>query len=155
MPLTIRPAQPTDRDACLALLSQLGGPDRRPVPDGAAAIFDLLADRSRGAILVAVDGDIVLGMAAQSYNVAMRYGGEYAQLEELIVDPAARGRQAGARLVEAAIQAARTRGAAEYGLYLLAWTEHNRPFYEKFGLKAVGTEMRMRLTAAAMPEDAQ
>lgn len=145
--LTIRPARPDDRDACLALLGRLGGPDGREVPPGAAGVFDALVGQARGAILVATDGEDgpVLGMAAQTYNIAMRYGGEYAQLEELIVDPAARGRKAGVSLVQAAIQAARDRGAAEYGLYLVPWTEHNRPFYEKFGLKALGTEMRMEL----------
>ena len=33
----------------------------------------------------------------------------------------------------------------EIGLYLVEATEHNRPFYEKYGFVAVGTEMRQRL----------
>ena len=51
----------------------------------------------------------------------------------------------GARLVEATIEQARARGCAEIGAYLVAATEHNRPFYEKFGFQSVGTEMRQVL----------
>lgn len=145
MTLAIRPARADDRGRCLQLLAMLGGPDGRTVPPGAAAVFDALANKARGEILVAEANASVIGMAAQSYNLALRYGGEYAQLEELIVDPSARGMNAGGRLLEAAIAAARARGAAEYGLYLVAWTEKNQPFYEKFGLKRVGSEMRMPL----------
>jgi GNAT superfamily N-acetyltransferase len=71
--------------------------------------------------------------------------GEYAQLEELIVDPAARGKNVGGLLVETAVERARTRGCPEFGLYLLEATEHNRPFYEKVGFEHVGSEMRQRL----------
>jgi GNAT superfamily N-acetyltransferase len=44
--------------------------------------------------------------------------------------------------MNAAVAAAQTRGCAEFGLYLVASTENNRTFYEKFGFQAVGTEMR-------------
>ena len=75
----------------------------------------------------------------------MRYGGEYCQLEELIVTPAARGKNVGGRLVQGAIDNARARGCAEMGLYLLETTEHNRGFYAKYGFEVIGTEMRMKL----------
>ncbi len=145
MTVTVRAAAAADAKRCLELLTMLGGPEGRALPDGAGTLFDDLLTAERGQILVAEDAGEVLGMATQSYNIALRYGGEYAQLEELIVDPKARGKNVGGRLLAAAIDAARARGAAEYGLYLLAWTEHNRPFYEKFGLKVVGSEMRMAL----------
>ena len=142
----IRLAEASDRDACLRLLAMLGGPDgRAPLPASASA-FAALLDRTRGEVHVAEKDGAVVGMAAQSFNLAMRYGGEYAQLEELVVDPAARGLNLGGRLLEASIASARARGAAEYGLYLVAWTENNRPFYEKYGLKVVGSEMRMAFT---------
>jgi GNAT superfamily N-acetyltransferase len=112
---------------------------------GSDGVFDQLVRQERGQIWVAeVDGQ-VLGMAAQSFNLAMRYGGEYAQLEELIVDPDARGLKLGGLLLEAAIAGARARGCAEFGLYLVEWTKGNQPFYEKYGLERVGSEMRMGL----------
>ena len=97
--------------------------------------------------ILVVDDDAfgVLGSASISYNVAMRYSGEYCQLEELFVDPAARGKNAGGLLIEGIIAAARERGCAEIGLYLVEWTTHNQPFYEKYGFEVVGAEMRQRL----------
>ena len=145
MTVNIRNAASADRERCLTLLAMLGGPDGRETPASALETFDSLLSKARGQVLVAEEDGVILGMATQSFNLAMRYGGEYAQLEELIVDPAARGKNVGGLLLTASIDAARARGAVEFGLYLVEWTEHNRPFYEKYGLKAVGTEMRMPL----------
>ena len=109
-------------------------------------MFDMLVGQSRGLILVAEQTGEILGMASVSFNLAMRYGGEYCQLEELIVDPEARGKNVGGLLVEATVAGARTRGCTEIGLYLLDTTEHNRPFYEKFGFRVIGSEMRQQLS---------
>ena len=107
--------------------------------------FEKLLEKERGGIIVAAEGSNILGMATVSYNLAMRYGGEYCQLEELIVAPEARGKNIGGLLVQQTIDNAKSRGCADYGLYLVETTEHNRPFYEKYGFIAVGTEMRQRL----------
>ena len=146
MSITLRPAESTDQDRVAELLAALGAAaDLRPLPDNFATTFADLLDQSRGRIIVADEAGSILGMASVSYNVAMRYGGEYCQLEELIVDPEARGKNVGELLVQQTIDDAKARGCAEYGLYLVEHTEHNRPFYEKYGLEAVGTEMRMPL----------
>ena len=145
MTVKIRNAVTTDREACIELLQELRAADRGPLSVDAGEVFDRLLDGVRGRILVAEDDGELLGLASVTFNLAMRYGGEYCQLEELVVDPAARGKQLGARLVEAAIGQAKARGCAEIGAYLVAATEHNRPFYEKFGFEAVGTEMRQVL----------
>ena len=105
----------------------------------------MLLSKERGQITVAVEDGTVLGMATVSFNLALRYGGEYCQLEELIVSPRARGRNLGGRLVQTVVEIASTRGCAEIGLYLLESTEHNRPFYAKYGFEGVGSEMRQRL----------
>mgnify|MGYP000191560241 FL=1 len=119
----------------------------REAAPGWPATFDTLIEQSRGEILVADDGAAGLaGLATVTYNLAIRYGGEYCQLEELFVDPGARGRNLGGLLIEAVLARARARGCAECGLYLLPHTEENRPFYEKYGFEAVGAEMRQKLT---------
>lgn len=146
MTVKIRNAVATDREACIELLQELRAADRGPLSVDAGEVFDRLLDGVRGRILVAEDDGELLGLASMTFNLAMRYGGEYCQLEELVVDPAARGRQLGARLVEATVERAKGRGCAEIGAYLVAATEHNRPFYEKFGFAAVGTEMRQVLS---------
>lgn len=145
MSVIIRPANAHDREACLELLEDLSDATGGSMSSKAGEIFDLLLDGLRGAVLVAEEDGELLGLASVTFNPAMRYGAEYCQLEELVVDPAARGKKVGALLVETLLSQARERGCAEVGAYLLASTEHNRTFYEKFGFRAVGTEMRQRL----------
>ena len=143
MAIEIRLARTEDEARCIELLSLLQ--ERLPRPEW-AAVFQELLTRERGQVLVADEDGVLLGSAAVTFNLAMRYGGEYCQLEELIVSPEARGRNLGGLLLEATIAEARARGCAEYGLYLVEHTTHNRPFYEKYGLRTVGDEMRMSLT---------
>jgi GNAT superfamily N-acetyltransferase len=137
--------EPEDKDRCLQLLAALtsttDASPELPIRDS----FEKLLEKGRGEIIVAVEDATILGMATVSYNLAMRYGGEYCQLEELIVAPEARGKNIGGLLVQRTIENAKSRGCTDYGLYLLETTEHNRPFYEKYGFIAVGTEMRQRL----------
>ena len=142
MTITIRPAVPQDEARCLELLSLLRNEQPQPAW---TTVFRQLLTRERGQILVADEDGALLGSASVTFNLAMRYGGEYCQLEELIVAQEARGKKLGGLLLEATIAEARQRGCAEYGLYLVEWTTHNRPFYEKYGLKTVGDEMRMAL----------
>ena len=145
MSVTVRTATAADQPRCMALLGMLGEATGGSYHPGAPRAFDSLLDEARGQVLVADEDGTLLGMATVSYNVAMRYGGEYCQLEELIVDPEARGKNVGGLLVEATVRVAKQRGCAEYGLYLVATTESNRPFYEKYGFEVVGSEMRQRL----------
>ncbi|MCB1683790.1 MAG: GNAT family N-acetyltransferase [Pseudomonadales bacterium] len=145
MNIEIRSARPRDKARCLELLQALNPSGTQGGGKSAGRAFEELLTRARGEVLVASEETRILGMATVSYNLAMRYGGEYCQLEELIVDSDARGKNIGALLVQKSIDNARSRGCAEFGLYLLESTEHNRPFYAKFGFEAVGTEMRQKL----------
>lgn len=146
MSVAIRAGRLEDVESCRSLLEILGAADnQRQAPPGFNTIFEKLLTEERGRVVVAEEAGVVLGMATVSYNIALRYDGEYCQLEELIVDPSARGKNVGGLLVQQTIADAKARGCAEFGLYLVEHTEHNRPFYEKYGLQAVGTEMRMPL----------
>ena len=145
MSVTIRSAEANDKIRCLELLALLGETAGDSFDARAPEVFDLLLEKSRGQVLVADEGGALLGLAAFSYNVAMRYGGEYCQLEELIVDPKARGKNVGGLLVDAMLERASERGCAECGLYLLETTEHNLPFYQKYGFERVGSELRRTL----------
>ncbi len=144
MNMTYRPAGADDKEQCLSLLAELGGAALTPA-NVMAPVFTALLEGSRGEVIVAAEDGQLLGLASVSYNLAMRYGGEYCQLEELIVSPAARGKNLGAGLVNATLERARARGCAEYGLYLVEATRHNQGFYEKLGFEVVGAEMRMPL----------
>ncbi len=145
MAVEVRAARADDEAGCMFLLEALIG---RPRTDAWRTVYRRLLDGSRGAVLVAHEAGALLGVATVSYNLAIRYGGEYAQLEELIVSAEARGKSAGGLLVQAAVDAARARGCAEMGLYLLPSTEGNRPFYAKYGFASVGSELRQPLVSA-------
>ena len=142
MSVEVRSAIPADESRCLELVSALTGESVSP---GWAVTFQALLSGDRGEVLVADESGLILGVATVSCNLAIRYAGEYAQLEELIVDPVARGKNVGGLLVEAAVERARQRGCVEFGLYLMEETEKNRAFYERYGFKFIGSEMRQRL----------
>ena len=145
MAVILRDAHVSDKARCLELLGLLGAATGN-THDIRGGAFDALLAKTRGQITVAEEADLLLGMATVSYNLALRYDGEYCQLEELIVAPEGRGKNIGGQLVQATIDNARARGCAEYGLYLLESTAHNQPFYEKYGFKVIGAEMRQSLT---------
>ena len=145
MSVTLRLAEATDQSRCLELLKILVGVDdtRHEVFD--TKTFDALIANQRGSVILAEEDANILGMAAISFNLALRYNGEYCQLEELVVDPNARGKNVGGLLVEESVRLARARGCKEFGLYLLESTKHNEPFYAKYGFNTVGSEMRQSL----------
>jgi glucosamine-phosphate N-acetyltransferase len=141
----VRDARIEDRSRCLALLDVLMSGAGGASDAAVGSVFDQFLDKSRGQILVASEGDTILGMACFSYGIALRYGGEYCILEELVVDPAGRGKNIGGMLLQRAIDAAKARGCADFGVYLVEATEHNLPFYEKYGFERVGSELRQPL----------
>lgn len=134
-----RPAIASDRDRIYELVETLTGEDRTARWD---AVYASHLAGERGAIIVAESNGDIVGCATVSYNVALRYGGEYCELEELIVDEAARGLSLGRILVQRTIDDAKRRGCAEMGLYLVPSTEGNQGFYAKMGFEVLGTEMR-------------
>ena len=107
--------------------------------------FSKLISNERGNLVIAEENGIILGMASVSFNLALRYNGEYCQLEELVVDQDARGKNVGGLLIEETLRLAKKRGCKEFGLYLLESTKHNQPFYEKYGFVNIGEEMRQYL----------
>ena len=140
----VRAARPGDEQAIDALLEQLfaGHSDVRADPAARREALPRLIASDRLRVLVVEDDAGVVGMISLSFDLALRYAGEYAQIEELIVDPRGRGRHLGALLVRSAIAEARARGCREIGLYA---REETRAFYEKLGFHYVGPEVRMPL----------
>ncbi len=139
--IDVRPATEADVVRILDLLSQLFERDLTDEPARATSLRRMLGS-DRGAVLVAVDDGTVHGVITVSCNLAVRFDTAYAQIEELVVDDAARGKRAGAALVRAAMHEARARGCEEMGLYP---RETTRGFYEGLGFQYVGVELRQRL----------
>ena len=145
MTITVRFAELRDRDRCEELLNLLVGSTAASENIFSGQVFETIVAGRYGRILLACEDELALGMASISFNYALRYDGRYAQLEELIVDPVARGKNVGGLLVEEALKTARDEGCKEFGLYLLESTKHNQPFYEKYGFGVIGHEMRQSL----------
>jgi len=145
MPVIVRLAKSEDQNRCLELLDVLAKAtsDQHEIFD--LETFENLISNERGSLVVAEENGSVLGMASISFNLALRYNGEYCQLEELVVDQEARGKNVGGLLIEETIKLAKKRGCKEYGLYILESTKHNQGFYEKYGFVKVGEEMRQPL----------
>jgi ribosomal protein S18 acetylase RimI-like enzyme len=143
MTVTIRRARAADRDACLRLIEGLTG---SPTNDVSHEVFAELLKEQRGVVLVAEEDELTLGAVTASFGLAIRYKGEYCEIEELIVSPDARGKNVGGLLVQGLVDLATDRGCAEIALYLIQSTEHNQPFYEKYGFERVGGELRLSLT---------
>jgi GNAT superfamily N-acetyltransferase len=142
---SIRLAILADESAVFALLPALTEAELVagiPVEQSGAAraVYRDLVTGTRGSVIVCeVDGE-VLGVITSSYVSAIRYGGEYARLEELIVDDKARGTGAGMALLNAAIAEARRRGCSLVTLYS---RETTRAFYEKAGFRYAGPELHL------------
>ena len=140
MSINLRVAELTDIERCTELLQMLSG--RKSIDEG---VFELFVIGERGLVIVAEEDNLIHGFASLSFNLGLRFSNQYCQLEELIVDPAARGKNIGALLMAEAVRVAGEKDCQDFGLYLIESTEHNRPFYEKFGFVMVGSEMRQEL----------
>jgi predicted N-acetyltransferase YhbS len=137
----VRPAVEADVPRILELLSQLFERDLTHEVGPDTSLRRML-DSERGAVLVAIEDDVVHGVITFSCNLAVRFETAYAQIEELVVDEAARGKKVGVALVRAAMSEASARGCEEMGLYP---RETTRAFYEGLGFEYVGVELRQRL----------
>ena len=145
MSVIVRLAKLEDQQRCSELLDVLAKATSDPHEIFGSETFENLISNERGSLVVAEESGNVLGMASISFNLALRYNGEYCQLEELVVDPDARGKNVGGLLIEETIRLAKIRDCKEYGLYILESTKQNQGFYEKYGFIKVGEEMRQPL----------
>ena len=145
MSVSIRLAKSEDRQQCSELVDVLSKATSDSNNNFDLNTFNQVISNERGSLLIAEERGKILGMASISFNLALRYNGEYCQLEELVVHQEARGKNVGGLLIEESLKLAKNRGCKEFGLYLLESTKHNQSFYEKYGFVVIGEEMRQSL----------
>ena len=143
--MKIRLAVSEDQQQCSELLDVLAKATSDPNNIFDSSTFKEVISNERGSLIIAEEEGKIIGMASISFNLALRYNGEYCQLEELVVHQEARGKNIGGLLIEETVRLARNRGCKEFGLYLLESTKHNKSFYEKYGFVVIGEEMRQSL----------
>jgi GNAT superfamily N-acetyltransferase len=145
MSVNVRLGRSEDQIRCSELIDVLTETTSKQNEIFDSDTFSKLISNERGSLVIAEENGIIHGMASVSFNLALRYNGEYCQLEELVVDKNARGKNVGGLLIEETLRLAKNRGCKEFGLYLLESTKHNQPFYEKYGFVKIGDEMRQSL----------
>ncbi|HEX3799100.1 MAG TPA: GNAT family N-acetyltransferase [Verrucomicrobiae bacterium] len=104
--------KPEQIDAAVALFcAQLS---EHHLPNNAveirAVVKQLIADETRGFVLVVSSGGMLVGIALGCSYLGVEHGGESGWLEELFVTPEWRGQGLGSKLIEEVIRLARARG---------------------------------------------
>ncbi len=111
--LALGSATKKDLPRLVELLGVLFAQEADFVPDAGKqqrALEAILADPKVGRLYVAREGGRVVGMASTLYTVSTAEGGKAAWLEDMVVDPACRGRGIGAALLAHAVVGAREAG---------------------------------------------
>lgn len=132
----IRPARPGDADAFVALVRGLAAFEKLPPPDAAAEAR--LREHAFGAeprfeLLVAERGDAVVAYAAyfRTYSTFRALPSLY--LEDVFVDPGARGLGIGTAIMKELARIAVARGCGRFEWTVLDWNEGARRFYRSLG----------------------
>jgi GNAT superfamily N-acetyltransferase len=159
----VRPASTEDLDAVVALVSAVRielAPDRgghawlateaRAEPIGPSLAADIAAGDATRVAVAGID-DVVLGVAVT--RTCDRHDGSIvATVEELVVDPDARGVGLGVALLDDAITWATTIGAAVIESTALPGQRATKNFFEAAGMKARLLVVSRSLTDAPEPE---
>ena len=140
--LEVRIAAPADREAVVELLvAQLRDHQiATPAADVAHTVDALLARPRRARLLLALDGDRAVGVAALAFTRPIEHGGKAAWLEELYVVPEARQHGAGTRLLEAALEVARTEGVVAVDLEIERGHERVASLYARHGFRPLARQ---------------
>lgn len=141
-------ATPADIPSLAELLTALFSQEVEFVPDPAAQCKGLAAiidNPALGAILVVRDGPAILAMVNLLFTVSTALGEEVALLEDMVVDPMARGSGLGSDLLAYAIDFARRRGCKRITLLTDEANTAAQRFYARQGF-AKSTMVPMRLS---------
>lgn len=155
----IRQATTEDREVVFDLLRQLMSAGGESSRDSAASpinqpsgeeTFRRILEGDEGDILLAEEDGTVLGLATLAYPVAIRCGGVYGSIEEFIVNEKARGKGVGGKLLEAAIDLARSRGCSE--MVVNRPSDLGLPVYLRHGWKDAGKCLLMQPVRGAQSQ---
>jgi ribosomal protein S18 acetylase RimI-like enzyme len=133
----IGPAASADAAAILPLMRDFHVHERLAMgPPEERALHQLLADPSRGTLLVARGPGALLGYVVVGFGFSIEFQGVDAFVDELYVDPAHRGQGIGRRLLEAAEASAKAAGVVAFHLEVDHANPDARRLYESLGYAA-------------------
>ena len=153
MVITLREAVPGDEAAILRLVRALAEYEREPeavkacAADFTAALFG--ADAVAGCVLAEVDGAAV-GLALWFRNFSTWTGRSGLYLEDLFVEPHARGLGVGRALLVHLAGIAVSRGWARFEWSVLDWNAPAIGFYRALGARPMDEWTVMRLEGEAL-----
>ena len=139
--MEVGPATDDDVPALCELLGMLFAQEAEFRPDAerqSAGLRAILGAPSAGQLLVLRDGPAVVGMVSLLFLTSTALGGRVALLEDMVVRPDARGGGAGARLVQAAVEFARSIGCLRITLLTDADNAAAQRFYARHGFERSG-----------------
>jgi len=117
-------------------------PDRSLQSAGLQEIIDF---PERGQILVLRNGNMLLGMINLLYTVSTALGGRVIILEDMVVHPDHRGSGAGSKLLQAAIDFAKSVGCRRITILTDQTNKTAQRFYKRYGF-TISRMVPMRLS---------
>ena len=135
--LSLRALEPGDLPMLLDMLRRFYAEDRIPLdePRVRRGLEQLLADAALGAVLFAeVEGERV-GYLVLGWCFSIEQGGRHVLVDELYLEPAARGRGLGAALLAAACDWARGQGAEVARLEVNRHNPRAKALYLRHGFR--------------------
>ena len=130
----IRPGEARDLPAVIGLVRALADFEKLAGPDEAAAArFAADLGRGRFRLLVADQGGVLVGYALYFYTYSTFLAQPSLYLEDLFVQPAARGRGLGGRFMRALAAEAAREGCGRFEWCVLDWNVEAQKFYRSIG----------------------
>jgi ribosomal protein S18 acetylase RimI-like enzyme len=129
--ITTRPARTDDDAALLAIdiATWTNAVSPAPMPEDRTTFF--VEERGPEAYLVAEADGVVSGYISLHQNIPLESHAHVLEINGLAVDPATQGKGVGRHLVEAAVAAAKERGATKVTLRVLGHNTGARRLYER------------------------
>ena len=149
--MNISPANLSDIPQLCDLLELLFSEETEFHPNRAvqsAGLRQILESPDRGQILVLRNGTSVVGMVNLLFTISTALGGRVAILEDMVIHPAQRGNGGGSRLLQAAINVARSAECRRITLLTDRTNESAQRFYRRHGFRVSAmVPLRLLLTA--------
>lgn len=134
--MQITPAKASDIPALCELLSILFSQEADFTPGYDAqsrGLARIIGSPEVGIVFVARQNEQILGMVNLLYTVSTALGARVALLEDMVVSPSMRGSGIGSRLLEQAIQTARSNGCKRITLLTDLDNKSAQRFYQRHG----------------------
>jgi N-acetylglutamate synthase-like GNAT family acetyltransferase len=130
--LRVREAEPGDLEAITDLVRQLGYPSGK---GAVAGRLERLADDPRSWVLVALEGERMVGLASVHVMPVLERDDPTARITAMVVDEPARGSGVGRLLLEQLEKQARSEGCARIYLTTRYEREGAAAFYRRMGFQ--------------------